>query len=316
MAFPQDIPLPKHVLTRRQQRIRELSQATLRAMGLRGLLIAVEMAGFYLFSSHALLVDALSSCFDLCSSFILLACLQFAKTPPDENHPFGHGRLEPVCGLIMGIFLVQIGLYLIYSQGIAMGHVNGNIDVRACLFALVAALLMECSHQLLGKYAKAHHSTALAAEAAHYRIDALNSIIALIAIISASFFPFYGAFIDRIGAIGIAISMVYLGFKVSKQNFDQLVDRKPSDERFLLIRHAALQVQGVLDTEKIRVQHYGPDAHVDIDVEVDPTLSVEHAHRISQIVRRSIQAQWPDVRDVTVHIEPHYEGDHPSALKK
>jgi divalent metal cation (Fe/Co/Zn/Cd) transporter len=76
------------------------------------------------------------------------------------------------------------------------------------------------------------------------------------------------------------------------------------------VRDAAKSVDGVCDTEKIRIQQHGPNAHVDIDVEVDPHMTVERAHEISQKVRRAIQTAWPQVLDVTVHIEPYYENDH------
>jgi divalent metal cation (Fe/Co/Zn/Cd) transporter len=104
--------------------------------------------------------------------------------------------------------------------------------------------------------------------------------------------------------------MCGIGLIASKKNLNQLLDRVPESEFFDLVRKAALKVVGVRDTEKIRIQHYGPDAHVDIDVEVDPHLTVEEAHTISQHVRSSIQHDWPNVQDVTVHIEPYYEGDH------
>ena len=80
------------------------------------------------------------------------------------------------------------------------------------------------------------------------------------------------------------------------------------------VRNAAMTVTGVCDTEKIRIQQYGPDAHVDIDVEVDPTLSVEQAHTISQHVRTKIQIAYPNVQDVVVHIEPYYPDDHKKRL--
>ena len=88
------------------------------------------------------------------------------------------------------------------------------------------------------------------------------------------------------------------------------MDRIPEDRFFNTVRQAAKHVEGVLETEKIRIQRYGPDAHVDIDIEVDPGLTVEVAHAISQKVRVEIQKAWPAVRDVTVHIEPYYSGDH------
>jgi cation diffusion facilitator family transporter len=309
MPFPKDVPLPSHVLTYRQLRIRQLYKATLRAMGLRGLLIFIEFIGFWIFDSQALLVDGLASCVDLIFSCVLLVCLFFAMSPPDEEHPFGHGRIEPVYGLLMGAGLIQIGLYFFYNQLFYHDATLRTLDIRASLFALSSAIVMEMSYRFLKHFAKHYESSALLSEAMHYRADALNSLIAFVAVISASFSPYHGAVIDRIGAGLIALSMIYLGLKAFKENFDPLVDRRPSKVHFERIQKATLKVKGVLDTEKIRVQHYGPDAHVDIDIEVNPDLSIEQAHFISQLVRRSIQSEWPAVQDVTVHIEPHYKDD-------
>jgi divalent metal cation (Fe/Co/Zn/Cd) transporter len=84
----------------------------------------------------------------------------------------------------------------------------------------------------------------------------------------------------------------------------------PDESFFTLVKVAAMRVKGVLATEKVLIQTYGPDAHVSIDVEVDPAMPVEEAHAISQKVRHEIQIAWPCVRDVIVHIEPFFDGDH------
>ena len=104
--------------------------------------------------------------------------------------------------------------------------------------------------------------------------------------------------------------MVCIGCAAAWSNLDQILDRIPSKEYFKRVHIAALSVQGVLATEKVRIQSYGPDAHVSIDIEVDPHLTVEIAHEITQKVRLAIQLAWPAVRDVIVHVEPFYENDH------
>ncbi len=104
--------------------------------------------------------------------------------------------------------------------------------------------------------------------------------------------------------------MIGMGIYNARENLQQLLDRAPSADCFERVKKAAVNVLGVKDTEKILIQHYGPDAHVNIDIEVDPKLSVEEAHRITQHVRAEIQREWPAVRGVTVHVEPYYPGDH------
>lgn len=310
MKFPDALPIPMHVHEGRETRLRELTSACLRAMGIRGGIILLELVGFFLFASHALLLDALSSCMDLICSFVLIGCLRLAKQPPDRNHPFGHGRLEPIAGLGTACLLIQIGMYLVISQLQDLSHGPSNVSAQAGWFALASAALLQVCYYLMHHYGKRHQSPAILAEAIHYRLDALNSLIACAALGMGALIPNYIILFDRLGALFIAVMMMALGLRAAKSNFDQLTDRKPSEDLFHRIRSSAHRVQGVCGTEKIRIQHYGPDAHVDIDIEVDPTMSVVAAHEISQHVRRAIQSEWPAVQDVTVHIEPFFEGDH------
>lgn len=178
------------------------------------------------------------------------------------------------------------------------------------MIPFIAALLLEGCYRLISYVANMQHCPALKADAVHYRMDALTSLLAAFTLLLAAKFPEWGIRIDHFGAIAIALLMIVAGFFASRTNIHQLMDKVPDDDFFEKVRKASLSVDGVLETEKIRIQLYGPDAHVDVDIEVSPDLSVDEAHRISQIVRRSIQCEWPAVRDVTVHIEPFYPGDH------
>ena len=115
---------------------------------------------------------------------------------------------------------------------------------------------------------------------------------------------------DHVGAALIALFMVGVGINAARSNMHQILDRIPTDGYFEKVKESALRAAGVLGTEKIRVQLFGPDAYVGIDIEVDPQLSVQVAHGISQKVRYEIQKELPEVRDVMVHVEPFYPNDH------
>jgi cation diffusion facilitator family transporter len=160
------------------------------------------------------------------------------------------------------------------------------------------------------KVAKKQNSPALLADAVHYRIDSISCLFAVAALSFGAYFPKYSLLLDHIGAIFIAFLMMGIGIKAAWGNLHQILDRIPSQEYFELVHSAAMSVCGVMATEKLRIQSYGPDAHVSIDVEVDPLLSVEVAHEITQKVRLEIQKTWPAVRDVIVHVEPYYPNDH------
>lgn len=315
MNFPKKIRPSHHLFDiPRKQRTRALATASLRACFIRLTLIAIEMVGYYATGSQSLLLDALASSYDLVTSLALLSCLWIAQTPPDKKHPFGHGRLEPIAGMQMALFLVFFGAYLLYQEvswflqpPVSQAH---PIAAYSGLFALLATILMELSYRHLIHQAKRHESRAMETEALHYRLDAANSLLATFVLFCAALFPSISHYLDHVGAAIIALMMGISGFKAAKRNLDQLLDARPDNVHFARIKKAAMQVEGVKDTEKIAIQQYGPDAHVDIDIEVLPDLRVDVAHEISQKVRVAIQECWPSVQNVTVHIEPYYPGDH------
>ena len=279
---------------------------------LRSVIIFAEIFGFVFLNSSALLLDALSSLVDVASSLFLIVCIRLADKPPDRNHPFGHGRFEPIAGLQLGLLLAVIGGGMLIQQisAITRGSEGKVIDPYTWLIPLGAVILLEIAYLHLKRTAKRQHSPALLADAVHYRIDGINSLFAMIALLLAAYFPQYSVLCDHLGAVTIALLMVGIGIYASKNNLNQLLDRAPPESFFEVVRTSALKVEGIKATEKIRIQFYGPDAHVSIDVEVDPELSVEQAHELTQHVRAEIQKAWPAVRDVIVHVEPYFAGDH------
>lgn len=310
--FPSPIVVPKHVFDERKERLRQLIGSCLWGIVLRLGIILAELTGVYFFDSAALLMDALTSLVDVFSSILLVIFMKLAARPPDTNHPFGHGRFEPLVGVQLGLFMALVGGGMIVKQIFEIDTIQSDriIDARAWIIPFFALILLEACYQMVMRVAKKQHSPALAADAVHYRIDGITSLCATVALLIAAYFPGASHQIDHMGAVLISVLMIGIGLNAAWQNVKQLLDTKPDIEFFTKVKKAAKRVQGVLGTEKIRIQSYGPDAHVDIDIEVDPYLTVEVAHKISQEVRVEIQKEWPAVQDVTVHIEPYYPNDH------
>lgn len=310
--FPSSIPLPESVAENRLHRRRQMVITARRGVILRSLIIIAELLGFVFLNSSSLLLDALSSLFDVAASLFLIFLVRIADKPPDRDYPFGHGRFEPIAGLQLGLILAVIGGAMLFQQVFALSSESKKtiIDPLTWLIPLGAIILLEISYQSLRQTAKKQNSPALLADAIHYRIDALNSLFAMIALLFSAYFPMYSAFCDHLGAIVIAMLMIGIGIYAARNNIHQLLDRVPSQKFFDQVKLAALRVKGVLGTEKILIQLYGPDAHVSIDIEVSPELSVEKAHELTQQVRAEIQKDWAVVRDVIVHVEPYYAGDH------
>ncbi len=310
--FPEAIPLPKDVILQREERQAHLLRAALTSVGLRLVIALGELIAFFYTNSYALLNDSFSHFFDFISSACLIWCIRRAHRPPDQDHPFGHGRIEPIAGLQIGSLMIITAGFLLFQEckQLILPAQAPEISMMSALIPLSAVCLLECSYRIAKRAAKKQKSNALMAEALHYRIDSLSSIFATLTLLVASYLPAYAGLIDRSGAVVIALLMGVIGIIACRKNIDELLDTVPKRSYFDKVEQAAKSVSGVLDTEKLNIQSFGPDAHVLIDVEVDPKLSIVEGHEISQKVRRAIQRSWPAVRDVIVHIEPFYPNDH------
>lgn len=295
------------IMAERRERHRAMSFAIKIGVLLRFLIVAAELTVFISFGSQALFMDALATGIDIAASLILLVFIKLAVKPPDEDHPYGHGRYEPLAGLQLGLFLAIVGFTMLADQWFEVLQHRNSESINPYIWTVpaLAMVLLELAYQYLKKMAKHLKSPALGAEAVHYRIDALSTLLATTALLLAAFYPTAGAIIDHYGAIAIALLMVILGINAARKNMHQLMDRKPDPSYFERVRTAALRAQGVRGTEKLLIQQYGPDALVNIDIEVDPALPVHDAHEISRQVRLEIQKEWASVRDVIVHIEPY-----------
>ncbi len=311
-SFPESVTPPPSYQEARLKRRRELGKSICIGLSVRLLIVIVEVVGYLIFRSYSLLFDGLASSIDVAFSLILLLGVKLAGKDPDKNHPFGHGRYEPLFGLLLSLFLVQAGAVLALQQYFTLTSnvMHDHPLTYAWIIPATAVVFLEVSYWVMISYAERHHSAALKADAVHFRIDALNSLLAAIALIFADLFHAYSGLLDHLGAFSIALLMLVMGVITGRENLHQVMDRRPEETYFDKVRRAARRVKGVLEVEKLNIQLFGPDAHVDIDIEVDPSMRVDDAHRITQEVRLEIQKNWPMVRDVIVHVEPYYENDH------
>lgn len=310
--YPEPLKPPKFVKDARKNRVRSLIKGAAYGIFVRLFIASIELVFALIYGSASLFMDALSTSLDIVASIALIVSFKLAAKPPDTHHPFGHGRLEPLAGLQLGLFLALLGagMFFYNSSEIPRNDPGEFLHPYLWLIPCISILLLEMCYRILMRTAEKEESPALAADAVHFRVDSLTSVFAAAALILGGIFPDYSQQFDHLGAVLISLFMIIVGLNAAKNNMHQLLDRTPSKEYFEKVRQAAMRVEGVLGTEKVRMQLFGPDAHVDIDVEVNPKLVVEEAHLITQKVRVEIQKELPQVQDVIVHVEPYYPGDH------
>ena len=308
--FPDPVLPPPEVDAVRQQRLHDVRRLVVVGVLVRGSVVVLELLGYWWLGSSALLADAIASLVDIASSLALLAAVHMAVRPPDDDHPFGHGRYEPLAGLQIGLLITAAGAVLLAQLVVGAQREVFLPRTGAYLIPLVATLALFSTSLVMRRIARRHRSGALAAESHHYLIDAATSVVATLALAVGEVAPGSAVATDRVAAVLLALMMLAVGLLAARENLHQLMDRTPEEPLFDRVREAASRVDGVEEVEKIRIQAAGPDAHVDVDIEVDPSMSVEESHRLAQQVRAAVQERWPMVREVVVHVEPYYEGDH------
>lgn len=310
--YPEPLKPPESVLLARKKRVFALVRGATQGIFVRIFIALTELVFALVYDSASLFMDALSTSLDIVASFALILSFKLAAKPPDTHHPFGHGRLEPLAGLQLGLFLSFLGAGMFFYNFSEIPRSQSSTVIHPLLWVIpgLSIFLLEICYRMLMKTAAKEDSPALAADAIHYRVDSLTSVFAAGALLLGGIFPQYSQQFDHLGAVLISLFMIVVGLGAARNNMHQLLDRTPDKEYFEKVKLAAKRAEGVLGTEKIGMQLFGPNAHVDIDIEVEPELTVEAAHRISQKVRFEIQKELPQVQDVIVHIEPYYPNDH------
>jgi cation diffusion facilitator family transporter len=266
-----------------------------------GLAILKLTAGF-LGHSDAVAADGFESTTDVLTSGMVLVGLHLASRPADENHPYGHGRVETLTGLLLGFILVLAGC------GISWHGLTGDVTALPHAWTIwpVVISIVAKFGLLVAKrrQAKRIGSDSLLADAAHDGMDMLSGFVALGAISLTLADPEHFRRADHWGAFGVGLIVVIAGLRVMYDASMHLMDTMPDESSMLKIRQVALGVRDVAGVEKCFARKTGFKYHVDLHLEVDPDISVRASHEIATRVRETIRQQLPWVADVLVHVEP------------
>ena len=255
--------------------------------------------------SQAVLADALHSLTDSVTDIAVILGVRYWTAPADENHPHGHGRIETlitvVIGLSVGAAAVGMGAHAI--RGLRDGPVTAPTGL-AFGVALVAIVVKEALYRWTAKVGQEVRSQALIANAWHHRSDAISSIPAAVAVAVTLIDPEW-AVVDRVGAVVVCLLILQASWRILRPAIDQLIDRGAPVSIRSRIEELALEVDGVEAAHAVRTRYVGSDLAVDLHVEVDGGLSVGEGHAIAVAVRRKLVDDGPNISDALVQIEPH-----------
>jgi cation diffusion facilitator family transporter len=256
-------------------------------------------------NSTAVVSDGFESASDVLSSSIVLIGLVVAARPPDEDHPYGHGRFEILTALFVGAILFATGALVCYhsvQRALDVTHAPEFFAVWPLLISIVCKSVL---WSLKRAYGRRMRSEALLADSSNDAVDVLSAAVALTGLSITLFDPKRFVAFDHIGGFGVGIVVIILGVRIMRDTVLQLMDTMPDEAMLDQIRGVALQVPGALGIEKCRARKTGMKYHVDLHLEVDPNLTVQASHEIATQVRIVIKESLDWVADVLVHVEPH-----------
>ncbi|MDP9203571.1 MAG: cation diffusion facilitator family transporter [Gemmatimonadota bacterium] len=271
------------------------------------LLVLVKLIAGIIGHANALVADAVESSADIFSSLIVWMGLSISSRPADEDHPYGHGKAEPLAAAVVSLMLLgaAIGISIMAIREIMRPH---HLPAPFTLFVAAGVIIIkEMLYRRVSRVGREVGSTVIAADAWHHRADAISSLAAFIGISIALWGGRGWEAADDWAALVAAVVVAVNGIRTLRPAISGLMDEAPDrtvKERAL---HAATEVDGVRSVENLNLRSSGLGYYVDLHVKADPTLSLEEAHEIAAKVKYAILEAIPNVVSVLVHMEP-YKG--------
>jgi cation diffusion facilitator family transporter len=283
--------------------LRKARQLAILGMVVSGLLALIKIFAGWRAHSASVLADGFESAADVFASGLVLVGLIVAARPADHDHPYGHGRVETLTGLVLGFFLFAAGV-LIAWHGIT-GAADAVIPASWAILPLLLSIVAKTGLVIVKyRHGKSIGSSSLIADAANDAVDILSGLVALGALSLTLWRP--GSFLkaDHYGAFAVGIIVVVTAIRIVLDASLHLIDTMPDQASMEKIRRTACAVPNVKGVEKCFARKTGLKYHVDLHLEVDPDITVRASHDIAQQVRYRIKRELPWVADVLVHVEP------------
>ena len=260
-------------------------------------------AGFF-GNSYALIADAIESTTDIIASLLVLLGFKYAKRPADENHPYGHGKIEPLITFGIVAFLLVSATIIAYKSILNIQSPHKVPKNWTLIVLAVIIIWKEISYQIVIKKSKETNSTSLKADAWHHRSDAITSIMAFIGISIAIIFGKGYETADDWAALFAAAFILYNSYLILRPALGEVMDEQLYDDLILEIRAKSIEIEGVLDTEKCFIRKYGMKYHVDLHAIVNGEVSVKVGHDIAHQLKDYLQTEIPNLGHILIHIEP------------
>lgn len=272
-------------------------------VGNTALAIIKWLAGYF-GNSYALIADAIESTADIFSSIFVLLGIKYANKPADKNHPYGHGRIEPLVTFVVVGFLIVSATVIAYEivDNIRTPHEAPKAFTLYILGAII--IWKEISYHLVMRKAKLTKSTALQADAWHHRSDAITSVAAFIGISIALIMGDGYESADDWAALLAAFIILYNSYRILKPALGEIMDKDMYGDMEQDVCKFARTIDGVLNTDKCHVRKTGMTYYIDLHIIVDKNITVKQGHDIAHNLKDKIKEDMPEIADILIHVEP------------
>lgn len=268
------------------------------------LLAAFKWIIGYFGNSYALIADAIESTADIFSSLLVLVGIRYANKPADKNHPYGHGKAEPLITFLVVAFLIVSASVIAYES---IRNIQTPHELPApytLIFLLIIIVIKEIFYRVVAKRGKETNSSSLKAEAWHHRSDAITSLTALLGISVALLMGKGYEAADDWAALVASGIIFFNSYLILRPALGEIMDEHFYDDVVNEIKLHARVVQGVLDTEKCFVRKTGIRYYVDLHIVVKADITVREGHDIAHRLKDHLLTQIPSLVDVLIHVEP------------
>lgn len=254
--------------------------------------------------SQALIADGVHSLSDLFTDVVVLVGLRLGRKEEDENHPFGHARIETISGMIIGTVLLVVGLGIGYNALMSIyEHRSAAPGFLAIVAALASILLKEAMYRYTLRVGQKIKSLALIGNAWHHRSDAFSSVAVLIGVTAAYVNPAWHL-ADAYAALMVTFFIIWVALGLTWDALKQVVDTAPDRKVLDQLILSASKIEGVREVHDVRARYSGSQIFVEMHVVVDADLSVREGHRIASLVRAHLVNEVSDVTRVIIHVDP------------
>lgn len=272
-------------------------------IGNTALAIIKGLAGFF-GNSYALIADAIESTTDIFSSFLVLFGIKYSNRPADDNHPYGHGRAEPLITFLVVGFLIMSAVIIAHESIINIQKPH-DLPKTWTLFVLGAIIIWkEISYRIVIKRSIESNSSSLKADAWHHRSDAITSVAAFIGISIALFLGKGYESADDWAALFASGFILYNSYLIFRPALGEIMDEHLYDDLIISIRKVAISVDGIITTEKCFIRKSGMKYHVDLHAVVNATITVKAGHDLAHLLKDTLRTEIPELGHVLIHIEP------------